>query len=62
MAGEDQREAKSEKASRREARTVVGAYHQEQLRMLLEHVRDGFTQLRGEERDWWAESERRRDR
>ena len=109
MAGDDQREAKSEKARRREARAIVGAYHQEQLRILLEHVRDGFTQLdageldefdlddiihrykrvarklwsfcgssggqwlqaataleymrdRGEEHDWWAESERRRDR
>ena len=109
MAGEDQREAKSEKARRREARAIVGAYHQEQLRILLEHVRGGFTQLdageidefdlddiihrykraarklwsfcgssggqwlqaataleymrdRGEEHDWWAESERRRDR
>ncbi len=31
----------SEKAKRREARAIVGAYHQEQLRALLEHVRDG---------------------
>lgn len=30
---------------RREARATVGAYHQEQLRALLEHVRDGFAQL-----------------
>ena len=35
----------SEKARRREARAVVGTYHQEQLRILLEHVRDGFEQL-----------------
>lgn len=98
----------SEKAQRREARAMVVAYHQEQLRALLEHVREAFDQLdageidefelddlihrykrsarqlwtfcgssggqwlqaaaaltymrdRGEERDWWAESARRRD-
>ncbi len=34
-----------EKAKRRAARKLIGAYHQEQLRALLEHVRDGFTQL-----------------
>ena len=86
---------------------MIGGYHQEQLRILLEHVRDGFGRLdageidefelddlvhrykkaakrlwvfcegsgghwdstaaaltsmreRGEERDWWAESARRR--
>ena len=97
----------SEKEQRAEARALVGAYHQEQLRVLLEHVRGGFVQLdageidefelddlihrykraakqlwlfcgssggqwlqaaaalrylrdRGDERDWWAESARRR--
>lgn len=30
----------SEKAKRREARAIVGAYHQEQLRALLETERD----------------------
>lgn len=101
-------DASSEKAKRREARAIVGAYHQEQLRALLEHVREGLDQLdageidefelddlihrykraarqlwtfcgssggqwlqaataleymrdRGEERDWWTESARRRD-
>jgi hypothetical protein len=34
-----------EKAKRRAARELVGAYHQQQLRALLEHVRDGFGQL-----------------
>ncbi len=34
-----------EKAKRRAAREVIGAYHREQLRTLLEHVRDGFAQL-----------------
>ena len=99
----------SEKARRREACAVVGAYHQEQLRVLLEHVRDGFAELdtgeidefelddlihrykragrnlwsfcgtsgnqwlqaataleymreHGEEHDWWADSDRSRDR
>lgn len=35
----------SEKARRREAREIVGAYHQEQLRILLGDVRDGFARL-----------------
>ncbi len=34
-----------ERAKRRAARELIGAYHQEQLRALLEHVRDGFAQL-----------------
>ncbi|HUF32985.1 MAG TPA: hypothetical protein VMN58_07240 [Acidimicrobiales bacterium] len=38
-------DASSEKAKRREARAIVGAYHQEQLRVLLEHVREGFDLL-----------------
>ena len=106
--GDHGADAPSEKVRRREARAVIGAYHQEQLRALLEHVREGFDQLdageidefelddlvhrykqaakqlwmfcgssggqwlqaanalaymrdRGEERDWWAESARRRD-
>jgi hypothetical protein len=109
VAGESQQEPRSEKARRREARAIVGAYHQEQLGRLLQHVRDGFTRLdageidefdlddiihrykraarqlwsfcgssgsqrlqaataleymrdRGEEHDWWAESELHRDR
>lgn len=33
------------KAERRAAREVVAAYHQEELRRLLEHVRSGFAQL-----------------
>jgi len=43
--------ASSEKAKRREARAIVGAYHQEQLRALLEQVRDGFAQLDAGELD-----------
>lgn len=99
----------NDKAKRLEAQALVAAYHQEQLRVLLEHVRSGFDQLdageidefelddlihrykratknlwvfceagggqpfysadvitqlreRGEERDWWAASARRRER
>jgi hypothetical protein len=34
-----------ERAQRRVARQTIGRYHEEQLRLLLEHVREGFTQL-----------------
>ena len=34
-----------DKADRRAARELVAAYHQSQLRALLEHVRVGFTRL-----------------
>ena len=34
-----------EKAKRRAARELIGAYHQQQLRVLLEQVRSGFSQL-----------------
>ena len=36
---------KDDKAERRAARKIIAAYHQEQLRILLEHVRSGFAQL-----------------
>lgn len=35
----------SEKARRRAARQLVGAYHEQQLRQLLEHVRAGFAEF-----------------
>ncbi|MBW3652354.1 MAG: hypothetical protein KY433_01930 [Actinobacteria bacterium] len=35
----------SERLRRREARAIIGAYHDEQLRALLEHVRTGFARL-----------------
>jgi hypothetical protein len=35
----------AEKADRRAARALIAAYHQAELRTLLEHVRAGFTQL-----------------
>lgn len=46
-----QHAAASEKARRRAARELVGAYHQQELRRLLEHVRGGFAQLDADEID-----------
>ena len=43
-----------DKAKRRAARQLIAAYHQEQLRALLERVRDGFTQLDSGEIDEFA--------
>lgn len=34
-----------DRARRRAARERIGAYHEEQLELLLGHVRDGFAQL-----------------
>jgi hypothetical protein len=34
-----------ERAQRRAARKAIAAYHEEQLRALLEHVREGFARL-----------------
>jgi hypothetical protein len=45
MNGTRIREIEGEKARRRAARKMIGEYHQEQLRLLLEHVRDGFNKL-----------------
>jgi hypothetical protein len=43
------RDIDGEKARRRAARKMIGECHEEQLRLLLEHVRDGFDELdRGE--------------
>ena len=41
----DESDARASKAERRVAREFIAAYHQEQLRALLEHVREGFAQL-----------------
>ena len=38
-------DAGSTKAERRAAREFISAYHQTELRALLDHVRDGFAQL-----------------
>ena len=43
--------ARGEKAERQAARELVAAYHQEELRRLLEHVRAGFAQLDAGEMD-----------
>ena len=49
--GRDREAVTAERARRRPARELVGAYHEEQLRGLLEHVREGFTRLDGGEID-----------
>ena len=47
--GRDGETVSGERARRRAARELIGAYHDEQLRGLLEHVRAGLAQLdRGE--------------
>ena len=52
MAEPDHRaESSNEKSKQREARAMVEAYHQEQLRALLEHVREGFNRLDAGELD-----------
>jgi len=45
MAGTGDASHLASKADRRRAREVIAAYHQTQLRVLLEHVRQGFAQL-----------------
>jgi hypothetical protein len=44
----------SEKARRRAAREVVGDYHERELGVLLEHVRDALPRLDAGERDAFA--------
>ncbi len=44
MSGDTHRSS-TDKAEGRAARELIGAYHQEQLRGLLEHVRAGFVRL-----------------
>jgi hypothetical protein len=41
----------TERARRRAARKTIGAYHEEELRLLLERVRDGFARLDAGELD-----------
>jgi hypothetical protein len=46
MAEPDHRaEPSNDKGKQREARAMIEAYHQEQLRALLEHVREAFNRL-----------------
>ncbi len=40
-----------ERAQRRAARKTIAAYHEEQLRLLLERVREGFARLEADEID-----------
>ena len=39
------RDIENDKARRKQAIAIIGRYHEEQLRLLLERVRDGFAQL-----------------
>jgi hypothetical protein len=39
------RDIENEKARRRAARQMIGEYHEQQLRVLLGHVRDGFARM-----------------
>ena len=45
------REVEGEKARRRAARELIGRYHDQQLRLLLDHVREGFEKLDRDEID-----------
>jgi hypothetical protein len=45
------RDIEGEKVRRRAARKMIGEYHEEQLRLLLRHVREGFAQLEAGELD-----------
>ena len=51
MDGTRIRDIEGEKARRRAARKMISEYHEEQLRVLLEHIRDGFDKLDGGELD-----------
>ena len=39
------RDIENDKARRRAARQMIGDYHELQLRLLLDHVRDGFAKM-----------------
>lgn len=45
MPGVEYHDPAAEKARRREARKAIAAYHDEQLRLLLGHVREGFERM-----------------
>ena len=47
----DSHDHAGQRARRRAARELIAAYHQEQLRALLEHVREGFVRLDAGELD-----------
>lgn len=52
--GERIRDIQGEKARRKAAREMIGHYHEQQLRLLQEHVRQGFAQLDAGELDAFA--------
>ena len=39
------RDIENEKARRRAARQLIGEYHEQQLHLLLDHVREGFAKM-----------------
>jgi hypothetical protein len=45
------RDIENEKARRRAARRMIGEYHEQQLRLLLDHVRDGLARMDAGEMD-----------
>lgn len=45
MADTDDERNDADKAERRAARELIANYHRQELRQLLEHVRDGFARL-----------------
>lgn len=45
MAGNRDSRSSEERAERRAAEEMIGTYHQTQLRILLEHVREGFVRF-----------------
>jgi hypothetical protein len=45
VGSDDPERRAADKADRRSARELIAAYHQSELRALLEHVRVGFAQL-----------------
>jgi hypothetical protein len=51
MVGFRIRDIEGEKARRRAAREMIGEYHEQQLRLLLEHVREGLRKLDADELD-----------
>ena len=51
MDGTRIRDIEGEKPRRRAARKMIGEYHEQQLRLLLEHVRAGFEKLDGGQLD-----------
>ena len=45
MSEQDRQPPQDDRARRREARRIIGEYHEQQQRLLLERIRDGFTRM-----------------